>query len=539
MDDRFIPSRSGGPSTDPMSPASPLAGGPWGRATSSTTRRRTAVRENFSSSAEGASALTWVVGTANDSAGRPGPIMHASVLREELLGGGGGSSSSSGRGRGSSSSIGGGGAPEGGGVGSSIAGLDITSGWGDISLAHAPETVSHGSARHPAPPRLAAAAAASAAARTQHARAAALAGSPSRGGGGSHLLLAREEEDFLGYKENGADGSASDGAAHLAGILNTAPLDGTSHWGVSAAAICAAGGAVGGGPVTTHAPRVLTFGAGAGAGSSSISSSGQGFASPRASLLELGVGPTAGSGGVGGLSALVALGARSEALLASPPLPKRRIAHVPYKVLDAPNLADDFYLNLLDWGSQNVVAVGLDKDMYLWNGYTANVAKLTSLSPPDKVTGVRWSGRGGHLMVGSDAGKVQLWDATNQKILRTLNTHKLRVGVGAWAGPVLATGSKDKTIHLHDVRSRTKVDHKLTAHTHEVSTCAPATSAFCSQTLSLSLSLSHTHTHTPQHPLSPPPRSAAWSGPLTAPTWPLAAMTTSCASGAQPSCPRP
>ena len=72
-------------------------------------------------------------------------------------------------------------------------------------------------------------------------------------------------------------------------------------------------------------------------------------------------------------------------------------------------------------------------------------------------------------MVGSDLGKVQLWDASTQKQLRVLTTHKQRVGVGAWAGPILATGSKDKSIHLHDVRSRSKFEHKLQCHTHEVS----------------------------------------------------------------------
>jgi len=29
--------------------------------------------------------------------------------------------------------------------------------------------------------------------------------------------------------------------------------------------------------------------------------------------------------------------------------PKRKINKEPYKVLDAPNLIDDYYLNLLDW----------------------------------------------------------------------------------------------------------------------------------------------------------------------------------------------
>lgn len=38
---------------------------------------------------------------------------------------------------------------------------------------------------------------------------------------------------------------------------------------------------------------------------------------------------------------------------------KEKIAKTPFKVLDAPALKDDFYLNLIDWSSENILAVGL------------------------------------------------------------------------------------------------------------------------------------------------------------------------------------
>ena len=31
----------------------------------------------------------------------------------------------------------------------------------------------------------------------------------------------------------------------------------------------------------------------------------------------------------------------------------------PEKILDAPELKDDYYLNLLDWGSKGILAIGL------------------------------------------------------------------------------------------------------------------------------------------------------------------------------------
>lgn len=52
---------------------------------------------------------------------------------------------------------------------------------------------------------------------------------------------------------------------------------------------------------------------------------------------------------------------------------RRKISRVPYKVLDAPSLQDDFYLNLVDWSATNVLAVGLSSAVYLWSAYTSKV----------------------------------------------------------------------------------------------------------------------------------------------------------------------
>jgi cell division cycle 20-like protein 1 (cofactor of APC complex) len=51
--------------------------------------------------------------------------------------------------------------------------------------------------------------------------------------------------------------------------------------------------------------------------------------------------------------------------------PSRKIAKVPFKVLDAPQLQDDFYLNLVDWSSSNVLAVGLSGSVYIWSACTS------------------------------------------------------------------------------------------------------------------------------------------------------------------------
>ena len=50
------------------------------------------------------------------------------------------------------------------------------------------------------------------------------------------------------------------------------------------------------------------------------------------------------------------------------------------QVLDAPQLTDDFYLNLVDWSSQNVLAVGLGPCVYLWSACTSKVCADAHLS---------------------------------------------------------------------------------------------------------------------------------------------------------------
>ena len=158
---------------------------------------------------------------------------------------------------------------------------------------------------------------------------------------------------------------------------------------------------------------------------------------------------------------------------------KRKIAKVPTKVLDAPALQDDFYLNLVDWSSQNVLAVGLGASVYLWSAVTSRVTQLTDMSATeDTVTSVSWSESGKHLAIGVSNGQVQLWDAGAQKLIRTVTGHSARVGALSWklsgsvganaSNQLLASGSRDRLIHLHDPRSDSNYEMRLCGHKQEV-----------------------------------------------------------------------
>ena len=79
----------------------------------------------------------------------------------------------------------------------------------------------------------------------------------------------------------------------------------------------------------------------------------------------------------------------SQRILETPRKPPRYVNKVPFKVLDAPDLQDDFYLNLVDWGTSNVLGVGLGNSVYMWNSQSGHVTKLCELKD-DTVTSVSW-----------------------------------------------------------------------------------------------------------------------------------------------------
>jgi len=147
----------------------------------------------------------------------------------------------------------------------------------------------------------------------------------------------------------------------------------------------------------------------------------------------------------------------------------RYISQTPERILDAPDLVDDYYLNLLDWSQQNVLAIALGPTVYLWNAADGSITQLCELEDEgDHVTSVSWGADGKYLSIGTDSCNVQLWDVEAQKQLRNMRGHEARVGSLAWNSHVLSSGSRDTTIINHDVRIAEHNIATLTGHDQEV-----------------------------------------------------------------------
>lgn len=147
---------------------------------------------------------------------------------------------------------------------------------------------------------------------------------------------------------------------------------------------------------------------------------------------------------------------------------RRRVATAPERVLDAPGLVDDYYLNLLDWSSQNAVAIGLERNVYVWSAEAGSVSCLLETSEDTYVSSVKWSDDGAYVGVGLGTGEVQIWDVEEGTKLRSMHGHDTRVGVMGWNKHTLSTGARSGLVFNHDVRIAAHKTAELVSHTSEV-----------------------------------------------------------------------
>ena len=149
----------------------------------------------------------------------------------------------------------------------------------------------------------------------------------------------------------------------------------------------------------------------------------------------------------------------------------RKIPQEPERILDAPNLNDNFYYNPLDWGSKNILSVSLGSYNYLWNYNNLETYLLTKNENEIEYCSSSFMDNGVCLALGLNNGTIELWDIEKQIKIRTLVGHSDRVGTLTWNGYNLYSGSKDTNILSHDVRIKNHLIMKLSGgHNKEVCT---------------------------------------------------------------------
>jgi cell division cycle protein 20 (cofactor of APC complex) len=105
--------------------------------------------------------------------------------------------------------------------------------------------------------------------------------------------------------------------------------------------------------------------------------------------------------------------------------PTRHIPSAPVRILDAPDMLDDYYLNLLSWSCNNVLGVALSQCVYLWDASTGGIKELMNVDsdPNDYISSLAFLPQGGsHLAIGTAESGVQLWDVQAQRYVSVIRT---------------------------------------------------------------------------------------------------------------------
>lgn len=141
---------------------------------------------------------------------------------------------------------------------------------------------------------------------------------------------------------------------------------------------------------------------------------------------------------------------------------ERVIDTCPLRILDAPGLVDDYYLNLLDWTDERV-SIALGDTVYCYNTRTKEASEVFSVSGA-YISSLK--GKGDILAVGDSQGQVHLYDSVKGQVLERRAIHSTRVCSITFSDRTMSSG--EKTGRISNLDLRTRVPTYLTGHTQEV-----------------------------------------------------------------------
>jgi cell division cycle 20-like protein 1 (cofactor of APC complex) len=161
---------------------------------------------------------------------------------------------------------------------------------------------------------------------------------------------------------------------------------------------------------------------------------------------------------------------------------KYKVKQKPIKILEAPGLLDDYYLNLVVWGNSNIIGVGLEDSVYFYVFNKNKIIKHFDCSEYDfsnqrgysseswpYVCSMSFNSSGDSLAVADSTGKLSLTDVGTNKVFSQSIIHNARIGSIHWQNNLLVSGSRDSCVHLFDIRNSLKKPiHTFTGHHQEI-----------------------------------------------------------------------
>ncbi|XP_052255803.1 cell division cycle protein 20 homolog [Dreissena polymorpha] len=136
----------------------------------------------------------------------------------------------------------------------------------------------------------------------------------------------------------------------------------------------------------------------------------------------------------------------------------RRVPTSPECIMDMPGLRDDFYTNLLDWSSRNMIAVALHNSTYIWNA-DSKVCQRVQISVPGAspafyISSLSWDPRGRSLAIATNDGHINVCDVEK---MTNSNHSQLRercpIGAMLWTDIGIISGNRKGVIAVEDLRA--------------------------------------------------------------------------------------
>ncbi|KEG13995.1 putative WD40 repeat protein [Trypanosoma grayi] len=141
----------------------------------------------------------------------------------------------------------------------------------------------------------------------------------------------------------------------------------------------------------------------------------------------------------------------------------------PERVLDAPEFPVDA-AQLLHWGSNNKLVIGLKNSLYGWNSETAQASRIVQLQDHMRIRSVHWLHRCTCVAAALDEGTTAIYDCRREEFLRTVRVRlpsKAEFTNLAVNGPLLAIGTSTNCggVYVFDLRAKHALISVYEGHT--------------------------------------------------------------------------
>lgn len=135
------------------------------------------------------------------------------------------------------------------------------------------------------------------------------------------------------------------------------------------------------------------------------------------------------------------------------------------RVLDAPGIANEKYMKVIDWSIRNQICVSLGSCLYTWaadNGEVNLVCDLEELEQKDYISSVQFSSDGFHVATGGYKGQTVIYDTECAQLVRVFksqsatldqNVQKRAMSLN-WRQYLIAIGNECGAIEVQDGRCK-------------------------------------------------------------------------------------